>query len=96
MTEWDLLIFSKTLKEKQEGMQSSLTKIIDAMSGLDQEKTALAEVWKGRAKENFMSSFTKTFEKAAENVDEIRKLILAYSQIESSFENCEKEIMKLL
>lgn len=96
MTEWNLLIFSKTLKEKQEGMQSSLTKIIDAMSGLDQEKSALAEVWKGSAKENFMSAFTKAFEKAAEDVDEMGKLISVYSQIENSFENCEKEIMKLL
>lgn len=96
MTECDLLIFSKSLKEKQEKMQICLTKIIDAINGLKQEGDVLAGIWEGDAKEHFMAVFTKRWEEAAENAGEMGKLVGTYSQIENNFENCEREIMKLL
>lgn len=96
MAKWDLLFLSKTLKGKQEEMQISLTKIIDAVNGLNQEKDALAGIWRGSAKEQFMSAFTKASGKAAEAVNDMGKLISLYSQIEEEFEDCEKEIGKLL
>lgn len=95
MAEWDFLIFSQTLKDKQEGMQICLTKIIDALSSLKQEADSLEGVWQGSTRENFMAAFTKAWEKAEEAVSEAGGLIGVYVQIESSFEDCEKEIEQL-
>ncbi|MBD5456248.1 MAG: hypothetical protein HDR23_07220 [Lachnospiraceae bacterium] len=95
MSEWDLVFCAKTIKEKQEEMQLSFTKIIDALNSLKDENVHLSGIWKGNAETNFMSAFFKMWENAKDTADEMGNLIAAFTEIEKHFENAENEILKL-
>lgn len=95
MTEWDFLLCAQRLKEKQEKMMACYTKITDALSGLKKEAVFLSGIWKGNAKESFMSSFWKIWEEADRTIDETGKLIAVYAEIEKGFEDCENTIMEM-
>lgn len=93
MTEWDFVMLSGKLKEKQTAMQECLTRIIDDLNGVRDEEVLLAGNWKGKAQESFFSGFQKRWEEACTYAREVGKVIAAYSQVEKAFEICESEIV---
>lgn len=95
MTEWDFVFCAKTVKGKQEEMQSSFTGIIDALNVLKEESVYLGSIWKGDAGTSFISAFLEIWKDAKKAADETGNLIGAFLQIEKNFENADNEIAKL-
>ncbi|MGN0377373.1 MAG: hypothetical protein ACI4ED_07035 [Suilimivivens sp.] len=92
MTDWDLMILSDKLKEKQAALQECYTRIVDDLNGVKDETVLLGGVWKGNAKESFFTAFQSKWEEACTYAEGAGKLIGAYSQVEKAFEICESEV----
>lgn len=96
MKEWDMMIVADQLKEKQNSMQKSHTKTVDALQGIRDELISLRGIWQGYACDEFMAAFFQKWEEACDESERVGNLITAFVRAEKVFEDSEAKIGELL